>query len=145
MMKTDLKIITTSWHENQHILSKLRNKVFVEEQGVPEELEQDEQDPSALHFLAYIEPQHKAIATARLLNDGHVGRMAVLKAYRNQSVGKKILDAIIEIAKQKKLAELFLNAQIDAQGFYEKSGFVRQGDIFMDAGIQHIRMIKKLT
>ena len=141
----ELKITRTSWSEHAPALSAIRKQVFVDEQRVPLELELDEDDASATHFLASIGPENRPIATARLLANGHVGRMAVLKTYRNQSVGNKLLSAIIETARQFGYPELFLNAQVTALGFYEKAGFKKQGDIFMDAGIPHQRMSRKLT
>ena len=116
--------------------------MFVDEQHVPVELELDEHDATALHFLAFSD--HTPIATARLLVDGHVGRLAVLQPYRGQSVGRALLNHIIFTARNHMLKSLFLDAQVSATGFYEKAGFVKQGDVFMDAGIEHLRMYKQL-
>lgn len=144
MKKTDLDIIKTSWHQHKATLSEIRFEVFVKEQGVPPDLELDEHDNEAIHFLAFFKSEDKPIATARLLADGHIGRMAVLKPYRDQSVGRFLLDSVIDMARNNSYGKLFLNAQTDATGFYNKAGFIAEGEEFLDAGIPHIRMTKKL-
>lgn len=145
MKLTDLQVITTDWNSHQKQLSEIRKTVFVEEQSVPVEMELDDYDLSAIHFLAVTDDKKTAIGTARLLKDGHLGRMAVLKPYRQQSVGRAMLLAAINFAQSHSYPALFLNAQISAAGFYEKAGFAKEGGEFMDAGILHIRMSKSLT
>lgn len=145
MKLNDLQVITTDWNSHQKQLSEIRKAVFVEEQCVPVEMELDEYDLSAIHFLAVTDDKQTAIGTARLLNDGHLGRMAVLKPYRQQSVGWTMLLAAINFAQSHSYPALFLNAQTSAAGFYEKAGFAKEGEEFMDAGIPHIRMSKSLT
>lgn len=144
MTDDDLKILCCNWATHQAQLSSIRFKVFVEEQGVPKAMEIDEDDPHALHFLAIKTNNNVAIATGRLLKNGHIGRMAVIKNYRHRKVGSKLLSAIINEARKRKISKLFLNAQLSAIGFYEKNGFTTDGEEFMDAGIPHIRMTKTL-
>ena len=139
-----MKTIETNWSHDQKALVNIRSKVFIEEQHVPAELEIDAQDADAIHFLVMHDNSH-FIATARLLRNGHIGRIAVLKEYRNQGVGTQLLSDILAKAKQLELDHVFLHAQIDAEKFYEKHGFLSHGNIFMDAGIPHIKMIRKLN
>ena len=142
-----MRIIETDWSTHKKQLMLIRSQVFIEEQNVPEELEIDEFDPEAIHFLVeYKTPsvQDAYIATARLLKDGHIGRIAVIKACRNRGVGSKLLQHILLKSKKLGHLEVFLHAQIDAKSFYEKHGFYVQGEIFMEAGIPHVNMIKQL-
>lgn len=139
-----MKTIETDWSKHQNELTAIRSKVFIEEQKVPVELEVDEHDPDAIHFLVMNEDK-QFIGTARLLNDGHIGRLAVLKEYRNQGIGTKLLSDILYKAEQLNITRVFLNAQVDAEKFYKNHGFVSKGEVFMDAGIPHIKMTKKLN
>ena len=144
IVEDDLKIIATDWATHQPWLSAIRFKVFVEEQQVPKEMEIDEEDTRAWHFLVVTKTNQLPIATGRLLENGHIGRMAVLKEYRNRNVGSKLLSAIIDKARILNINETFLNAQISAVGFYKKNGFTAQGEKFLDAGIPHIKMTRTL-
>ncbi len=130
------------WQHHESRLKKIRHQVFVNEQQVPEELEWDEFDPGATHFLVTV--NHSDCATARLKQDGQIGRMSVLAAYRNKTIGQQLLDFIIEHARHRKIPCLFLHAQIQVVDFYKKRDFIEQGEIFMDAGIAHRKMIKVL-
>ncbi len=106
-------------------------------------MEIDDQDSHAQHFLVMNNNQ-QPVATGRLLGNGHIGRMAVLKEFRKQGVGSRLLTNIIDEARRLGINEIFLNAQTGATGFYEKNDFVVQGEEFMDAGIPHIKMTRKL-
>jgi predicted GNAT family N-acyltransferase len=131
----DLSVIETDWATHGPTLLDIRTRVFVEEQGVPPELEHDGDDAGALHLLALA--GHEAVGTARLLDDGHIGRMAVLPAWRSQGVGTRLLRRLLELATAKRLPPPFLHAQVAAMGFYARLGFEAQGAVFMDAGIPH--------
>lgn len=128
-----------SWQQDHAALCELRRLVFIKEQGVPEALEWDGLDQEALHLLAE-DARGKAIATARMLADGHIGRVAVLKPWRGMGVGRKLMQQLLILADQRGYSRLFLDAQIDAIGFYRKLGFTATGEIFMDAGIPHRHM-----
>lgn len=121
----------------------VRETVFIKEQHVPVDLEWDNDDQTAQHVIAKTE-NGDVIATARLLNNGHIGRMAVLEPFRFQGIGTKMLNRLIEKARQNGLKDVFLNAQISAVNFYTKAGFCIVGNEFMDAGIPHYKMVKKL-
>ncbi len=120
----------------------LRFEVFVDEQKVPREIELDEEDTHALHFLAL--DGDTAIGCARLLFEdgkGHIGRLAVKKAYRSQGVGSAICRFIMEACRERGCTHFWLNAQLRAVGFYESLGFRPQGETFWEAGIEHIQMV----
>jgi len=126
-------------HYQQQILS-IREQVFIIEQGVPAELEVDEQEPLSRHLLLFKEKT--PIATGRLTPDGHIGRIAVLKPYRQKGYGTQIIKHLEQLAAENGLSQVALGAQIQAINFYAKLGYLVYSEIFMDAGIEH-RMMKK--
>lgn len=128
-----------SWHDDRAALQDLRRRVFIIEQHVPESLEWDEADAACQHVLAF-DTQLRPVGTGRLLPDGHIGRMAVLREWRGRGVGAAMLDFLIACAWRQGHAAVHLNAQTHALGFYACRGFVAHGDEFMDAGIPHRRM-----
>ncbi|MEA3275604.1 MAG: GNAT family N-acetyltransferase [Pseudomonadota bacterium] len=129
-----------SWDRDRDALSGVRIRVFVEEQGVPESLEWDREDARAVHLLA-VDAVSRPIGTARLLDTGQIGRMAVLPDWRNRGVGRALLRGILEIAQQRAVPQPFLNAQTSALPFYRRMGFVPVGEEFEEAGIPHRKMI----
>jgi predicted GNAT family N-acyltransferase len=141
-MTLPIPVKTLSWTEGDQVLSAIRREVFIDEQQVPEELEWDGEDSNALHFLATVE--NEPVGCARLLPNGHVGRMAVLKAWRGMGAGRRLMKVILMEAEKLKLSHLFLNAQTQAAEFYLKFGFKQVGGAFADASIPHIRMEKTL-
>jgi len=131
-------ITVAPWAQQREAASALRHQVFVVEQGVPEALELDDMDAVSLHAVAYVGGE--ALATGRLLPNGHIGRMAVRRDARGAGMGSAVLRALMERARQRGDREVVLNAQLTAQDFYARHGFEPEGDIFMDAGIEHIAM-----
>ncbi|MCB1757674.1 MAG: GNAT family N-acetyltransferase [Gammaproteobacteria bacterium] len=131
------------WSRDKTSLSHVRYEVFVIEQSVPIELELDEWDERSIHVLAQ-SGDGQVIGTGRLLPDGRIGRMAVLQTHRQDGVGAAMLRLLLETAQTRGLTEVSLHAQISATGFYEKFGFVAEGDVFLDAGIEHRTMRLKL-
>jgi predicted GNAT family N-acyltransferase len=117
-------------------------RVFVEEQGVPEEIELDRDDKRAVHFLALA--AGKAVGTARVVigqRNAKIGRMAVLRSYRGRGIGAKLLKRAIAIAKTHRAEQIYLHAQVPAIGFYEAMGFQCVGSVFKEAGIPHRKML----
>ena len=141
-MKNALLIELLSWEEARAHAAPIRFTVFVEEQGVPREIELDEHDAASIHVVAFAEG--KPVATGRLLPDGHIGRMAVLQDWRRRGVGALMLKALVERAKERGDAEVVLAAQVRAVPFYRAHGFVAEGDIYMEAGIPHQDMRRRL-
>jgi len=136
-------VSVTCWRESAAQLAAIRRLVFIDEQGVPEVEEWDEEDQGASHFLVR-DKSGQAVATARLLNDGRIGRMAVLKGARGLGIGSALLTAAEREAAVAGLTEVYLSAQVQALPFYEKAGYRAYGKDFLDAGIPHRWMRKKL-
>lgn len=132
------------WDRARAEASRIREDVFVREQGVPAELEMDAEDAHCDHAIAYA-ADGLAVATGRLLPDGHIGRMAVLKAWRGKGVGALVLHALVERARERGHAHARLNAQVHAAGFYQRYGFEFSGAEFMEAGIPHVAMLRDLN
>jgi len=128
-----------NWHTGHLQLSEIRTQVFVEEQSVPADVEWDGKDDSAFHWIA-VDDSNTPLGTARMLADGHIGRMAVLKHARNRGVGRALLQKAIEHARTLDIYEAYLYAQTHAANFYLKEGFVIHGDEFMEANIPHLTM-----
>jgi predicted GNAT family N-acyltransferase len=144
MQTPPFSIRLCKWDDARADASRIRELVFVHEQGVPPELEMDAEDAHCDHALAYAE-DGIAVATGRLLPDGHIGRMAVLKAWRGKGAGALVLQALVERARQRGHARACLNAQITAAGFYRRYGFEVSGAEFMEAGITHVAMQRELS
>jgi predicted GNAT family N-acyltransferase len=124
----------------------LRLAVFCEEQGVPEELERDAHDATALHLV--VDEDGVVTGTCRLVRDGEVmrlGRMAVARERRGAGLGALLLARAHEAARAAGAREVELHAQVDVRGFYERAGYVAEGEVFEEAGIAHITMRRPLT
>lgn len=126
------------WATLGPVASEIRRIVFIEEQAVPREEEWDGRDGDCIHFLAW--QDKRAIGTARLLPDGHIGRVAVLRDARGLGVGQQLMQAAIEVARQQGHAHVELAAQTHALAFYASLGFEAFGDEFLDAEIPHRNM-----
>ena len=127
---------TVRWQEAEDRLRRVRHAVFVVEQGVPESLEWDDADGVSLHALA-VDADGAPIGCARLLPDGHIGRVAVLRAWRRRGVGAALLARLIGEAHACGDPRVVVNAQVEAMPFYARYGFVATGDVFEEAGISH--------
>lgn len=139
MKNHNYSIHQTDWKQSKHALSIIRRTVFIDEQRVPESLEWDQFDELSIHLLA-IDIHTQAIGCARLLPDGHIGRMAVLPSWRGHGVGSALLHAATQLAQQQGHHKVQLDAQVHAIPFYQRAGFTPFGDEFMDAGIPHRHM-----
>ena len=131
------------WDAVREEARAIRYDVFVIEQGVPVELEWDEWDDQCWHALAH-DAAGRAVATGRLLPDGHIGRMAVRKEARGTGVGARVLETLIDKARALGYPELILNAQTHAMPFYARAGFTPEGEEFEEAGIPHRTMRRVL-
>ncbi len=117
--------------------------MFIEEQQVPVALEWDASDATATHFLAVIEGE--PAACARVLEDGHIGRMAVLAEWRGQGVGEALLLQTIQECRYQEAMYARLSAQTQAVKFYERAGFVVCSEPYLDANIMHVDMQLELV
>jgi predicted GNAT family N-acyltransferase len=123
----------------------VRRSVFVEEQNVPVEEEIDQFENESVHFVVY--DQNKPIAAGRfrtIEGIGKIERICVLPAYRHRGIGKLIMEEIEQFAREQGIQKAKLNAQTHAQPFYEKLGYETISDVFLDAGIPHVAMVKQL-
>ena len=143
-MNPPFHLVEDCWQEHKQSLTAVRYQVFVVEQQVPEALELDEHDPRCHHVLMS-DSKGRPVGTGRIKADGHIGRMAVLKDCRGQGIGSAMLVALLDYARARGYASVFLHAQISAIPFYANFGFVENGEPFIDAGILHQRMIMCLT
>jgi len=137
-------ITETDWAHDATRLAAIRRTVFIDEQGVPEDMEWDEFDEASVHFLATAD-DGAPIGCARLLPDAHLGRMAVLPDWRGCGVGRALLEAAQDTARRRGHTMLQLSAQTHAAEFYARAGFVAVGDAYQEAGIPHVAMQKALA
>ena len=128
-----------SWTALKVDASAIRHDVFVLEQQVPLELEMDDMDAHCIHAVAY-DDGGVPVATGRLLPDGHIGRMAVRQCARGTGIGGQVLQRLIQAARERGDSEVVLSAQVHALGFYTRYGFIAEGEVYMDAGIEHRTM-----
>ena len=138
------KVVTTTYQASQIDIMFVRRAVFIDEQSVPAELEIDGLDDRCLHALALV--GEKAVGTARIdLEDGgKVGRVAVLSDYRRRGIGTRLMAALVRAAREHGLCSIWFHAQEFAIPFYEKLGYSVEGESFMEAGIPHRTMRKRL-
>lgn len=135
------------WSELGADAQPIRRSVFIEEQGIPADLEWDADDAGCIHAVAY-NRLGAAVATGRLLEHApgvaRIGRMAVLQAVRGAALGRAILDALVAAARARGDREVLLHAQTSAAGFYARAGFAPRGAPFDEVGIAHVEMARAL-
>lgn len=123
----------------------IRTEVFMKEQGFKDEF--DEWDNKISHVVLFVDG--KPAATGRLLPGKNnktfiIGRVAVLKEYRNLHLGSKIINSLEEEAKKLGGDSIELSAQCSAQCFYEKLGYIASGEPYLDEHCEHIHMEKQI-
>lgn len=137
------RLQTGSWQELREAAAPLRTEVFVLEQGVPQDIEWDDEDHTAVHAVVF-NHLNQAVATGRLLQHApgvaRIGRMAVSRVLRGGSLGRQVLLALMQTAGARGDTRVMLHAQCSAQGFYERLGYRVQGEVYQEAGIAHIEM-----
>lgn len=132
--------------DNLENIHALRREVFIEEQGVDEEIELDGEDYKCTHIS--IEDENRAIACVRIIKkDEHyyLGRIAVLKSFRNYGYGREVVAEAEKYLITQGVKTVFLNSQFHAKMFYEKLGYNSFSNIFLEAGIEHVAMKKELN
>ena len=136
-----------NWTELGQDAARVRTEVFVQEQRIPAEMEWDEADRSALHAVAY-NRLGQPLATGRLLQHApgvaRIGRMAVDRAVRGSQLGLRVLQALMNSARERGDHEVLLHAQRSAEGFYARAGYAVRGDPFDEVGIAHVEMFMPL-
>ena len=142
-MAPTFTISVLAWDQALALARPVREKVFIEEQRVPRELEWDEWDERSDHAVAR-DMKGQAIGTARLLPEGRIGRMAVLREWRRRGVGAALMEALLRQAREQSMSRVTLHAQTHAAGFYRRFGFKERGVEFLEAGIPHVEMALEL-
>ncbi|GAD29167.1 acetyltransferase [Photobacterium leiognathi lrivu.4.1] len=120
------------------LIRTVREQVFIQEQQIDPEIEFDGLDSEAVHVL--VMDGEQPLGTGRILEDGHIGRIAIMKSARGQGLGAKVVQALVEYAQQQGYPRVDLGAQTHAVDFYRKLGFMPYGDEFMEANIPHQAM-----
>jgi YbgC/YbaW family acyl-CoA thioester hydrolase len=147
--KTMVEVRVGGWDELGKDARHIRTTVFIEEQGIPKEMEWDEADPDpgCVHAVAY-NRFGQPLATGRLLEHvpgvAKIGRMAVSQTMRGSGVGHAVLEALMKAARESGYREAVLHAQMSAAAFYTRAGFVTRGAMFEEVGIPHIEMVRTL-
>ena len=139
----EIIVLAASWNEDRDELIQLRTRVFVEEQKVPSSLEMDGRDAESAHVKALIDDV--IIGTGRLLPNGFIGRMCVLREYRNRGIGTMILKYLVQQAVERGHQKVSLNSQSYVIPFYQNFGFTTDSEEFIEAGILHCRMILNIA
>jgi len=141
-----LALAVVNYPEAQEPIQAIRHWVFQIEQGVDPDLDFDGRDLEAMQILALVGDQPVGTARVRDLGDRTVKieRLAVLREFRGQGIGCKIMEFILEVLQQRQIQTVQLHAQLQAKALYDKLGFVAIGDVFTEAGIPHIKMQKQL-
>ena len=137
------QILSGTWAELEIAAKLVREKVFIDEQNIAADDEWDELDAVSTHFV--VRDDEQVIATARLLQNDSIGRVAVLKSHRGLGVGYELMAFIIDYAKQTQRQNLKLSAQVHAISFYQRLGFKQQGSEYLDCGIPHVDMHMSLA
>ena len=144
-MSSQIKVVEITERPQMEQAWAIRRLVFIDEQHVPEEIEMDAEDAHAFHALA--SDGQMAVGCGRMVaHDGYVkiGRMAVLRERRGEGIGRTILAFLMERAKQQGFGRAVLHAQLTAEGFYLKNGYIPEGEVFEEAGIAHRQMSREL-
>jgi len=144
LQEITVKLVATQ--EELDTAMAIRYRVFVQEQGVPPEEEMDEADATATHVLALLDG--RAVGTGRVVRlpsgEAKIGRMAVEQEWRRRGVGSSLLTFVEEQALLQGMARAVLDAQTYVKAFYANHGYRDEGEVFMEAGIEHVRMSKLL-
>lgn len=125
---------------------ELRKRVFCQEQGVSEEEELDGRDADALHYVALVDG--RVVGTCRVLSDGgsaRLGRLAVQRDHRRRGIADALLAAAETDARAAGRPALVLSAQVSALPLYERAGYAARGERYLEAGIEHVVMEKRLA
>jgi len=119
---------------------RIRNAVFTDEQKIDKSIDFDGKDHEAIHVL--IKTHNLFVGTGRMLKDGHIGRLAVLKEHRGKGLGAMTVMTLVGQARHLGIKRVYLGAQKHAVSFYKKLNFSEYGASYLEAGIRHIHMEK---
>ncbi|QIR40751.1 GNAT family N-acetyltransferase [Tolypothrix sp. PCC 7910] len=146
MVSRDLIIKIVESPEEFAAIKAIRIAVFQEEQGVEAALEFDGKDEICDHLIAYLNQEAVGTTRIRYLDEqtAKIERLAVLSHARGNGIGKKIMEKAINVIASKNIPEVVINSQEYVKALYRKMGFIEEGEIFIEAGIPHIKMRRKL-
>ena len=144
-MPPELRIVAIETPAQMREAHAIRRRVFIEEQHVPEEIEMDSDDAHAFHALALLDGK-PAGCGRYVAHDDYVkiGRMAVRQELRSHGIGRRILEFLMDTARERGYRRAILHAQLSAEGFYLKNQYTAVGDVFEEAGIPHRKMERAL-
>lgn len=143
--ESQIKVVQIENRDQMDHAWAIRRLVFIDEQHVPEEIEMDADDANAFHALAF--DGEKPVGCGRMVAHGDhvkIGRMAVLRELRGTGIGRHVLEFLMEAARQRGFHKAVLHAQLTAEGFYLKNGYIPHGEPFEEAGIMHRTMEREL-
>ena len=143
-MKNVFDIHPTTDNNELSMVYAIRKQVFIEEQSVPYEIEMDDYDDEAIHFIALLDDVPIGCARIRLNKSVKLERVAILKDYRNQGFGTKLTNYLIGHCRKKGCKKIHIHSQLYVRDFYKKFGFIETGDVFLEAGIEHVAMYREL-
>jgi predicted GNAT family N-acyltransferase len=147
-LSPDLIVTVAVSEDEQAVTFAIRYTVFVEGQNVPVEIERDDYDRTAIHILARERTSGIPVGVARIVDKGNglakIGRVAILPEWQGRGFGNLLMRGVLEQAKASGFTEAMLDSQAYVVGFYERLGFIAEGDEFTEAGIPHRRMRKQL-
>jgi len=136
----DYSVSRVKWEQAAPLLKNVRERVFICEYRIPKKIEFDRKDKQAIHMLVCDDNSQEPIATGRILPNGEISRIAVVKEFRKQQIDKVIISGLIKIAKELKLEEVFINSSLDAVNYFTCNKFYTVGAVFMEAGLPRQRM-----
>ena len=134
------QVNVVDWKQAKQQLKSVREKVFVYERRIPYNVEFDRHDRKAYHVLVIEQGTKEPIATGRITSQGEISRVCVLRSKRKSPVGKEVIDALLNIARNNDLSEVYINSSLDAVGYFARHGFETTGSVFMEAGMPRQRM-----
>ncbi|GHE83056.1 GNAT family N-acetyltransferase [Thalassotalea profundi] len=137
-------ISRVEWEQAAPLLKTVREKVFVCERRIPKKIEFDRRDHHAVHILVCDDHSQEPIATGRIFPTGEISRIAVIPNFRKYQVDKLVIKALISIAEDLKLDEVFIYSPLDAVDYFRKHNFIPAGAVFMEAGMPRQRMVCSL-
>lgn len=148
--RSEYRLTVGQWSQLRAMAAPIRELVFVQEQAVPLEMEQDEFDATALHAVVQA-ADDRPIATGRIVFQpgealpgvvGRIGRLAVLEQHRGRGVGTMLLSSLLDCGLKRGIDQFELHAQLEAAPLYQRHGFVPHGAVFDEAGIDHVLMVR---
>ena len=139
-----MKLIITDYQSCEHDIRRVRDQVFLIEQQIDRDDEIDDRDAICIHVVVY--EADIPLGTGRLdvEQGGKIGRVAVLKKHRRRGIGRLVMDGLVQAAMERGLDKIWLHAQLSALPFYSQLGYQTIGEEFVEAGIPHLRMEKRL-